>query len=240
MTAKLTDEQRKIRDEARRIRARQRKRLHDANMTPEQKAREAAQQREHRRTNPPPSKQRHLWTPEQKEHERKRDRESFERRRAQDPDYKTWRSLTAEQKKRKIAMTEARKRRVIEDAKLNNPKLYAEMIEKQRARLRRIEYAKHGIKNADRHYREAVKAVPRTLPREVRDDIIADLMLSLIEGKVRPRDITKRAPEFISKYWKSFGHAGTLSLDARMGEGGATYLDMLADETEPYCEDDDA
>jgi hypothetical protein len=96
------------------------------------------------------------------------------------------------------------------------------------------------ILHADAIYAAAHRAVPRHLPPHVRDDVISEIFLAVLENRIDVDQIGAEASLFIKEYWRAFGGFNTLSLDAKIGDGETTYLDMLADETEPYCEDDDA
>lgn len=68
-------------------------------------------------------------------------------------------------------------------------------------------------------------AVPRALPRDMRDDIIADMMLALLEGRLKPQDIGRRAVEFVRNSFKiDHNKFGPLSLDMPAFREGTTPL----------------
>jgi hypothetical protein len=72
-------------------------------------------------------------------------------------------------------------------------------------------------------------AVPETLPRQIRDDVIGAMALAVVEGKLRTADICKRVREFIAAQYRQFSKYGPISLDARLFEdGNATLLDRLS------------
>lgn len=80
----------------------------------------------------------------------------------------------------------------------------------------------------DAIYAAAFKAVPRTLPSYVRDDVISEIVLAVIEERIAAGDIAKRAQEFVKGYWREFGHMRRVSLDQlAYGEGRTTVGDNL-------------
>lgn len=77
-------------------------------------------------------------------------------------------------------------------------------------------------------YATAFKAVPKTLPSYVRDAVISDIYIAVMEDRLAIGDIAKRAPEFVTGYWREFGHMGKVSLDElRYSEGRTTRGDEL-------------
>jgi hypothetical protein len=71
-------------------------------------------------------------------------------------------------------------------------------------------------------------AVPESLPREIRDDVIGTMALEVVEGKLKTADIRRRVREFITAQYRQFSKYGPISLDARLFEdGSATLLDRL-------------
>lgn len=76
-------------------------------------------------------------------------------------------------------------------------------------------------------------AVPHTLPCQIREETIAAMALALVEGKLKPGDVRKRAQEFVSVQFRRADWHRTRSLDARLfSDGNATLLDRLSSEAE--------
>jgi len=72
-------------------------------------------------------------------------------------------------------------------------------------------------------------AVPATLPAQIRDDVIGAMALAVVEGKLRPTDISRRVREYVTAQFRQFSKYGPASLDARLsGDGNATLLDRLS------------
>jgi hypothetical protein len=67
-------------------------------------------------------------------------------------------------------------------------------------------------------------AVPETLPRQIRDDVIGAMALEVVEGKLKTADIRRRVREFITAQYRQFSRFGPRSLDARAFEDGTTTL----------------
>lgn len=63
-------------------------------------------------------------------------------------------------------------------------------------------------------YRAAMAAVPAHLNQTARDDIAADMVLAVLEGRMPASELKARAKEFTRAHWKLFGTIGTVSLDA--------------------------
>lgn len=152
-----------------------------------------------------------------------------------------YQNLSPEARKEADKQSYLRKQRRFKEATGEKKRM---MVEKLRAKERRRQLRKRAdsAKPIDGAalLTAAMEHIPKSLPREVRDEVAGDMMLAIFEGKITARDIDKSAPAFVKKYWRAFGYAGSLSLDVRVGDGGTTYLDLLADETEPYNEDEDA
>jgi hypothetical protein len=75
----------------------------------------------------------------------------------------------------------------------------------------------------------ARNAVPSSLPRQVRVDVIGSMALDLAEGKLQPDDMRRRVREYITAHFRMFSKFGPRSLDAPLSaDGSATLLDMLS------------
>lgn len=77
-------------------------------------------------------------------------------------------------------------------------------------------------------WRLAAAALPKTLDRDTRDDVIADIAMEVLEGKLSPHLIGKRAGEFLRAHNKKFSTFTTRSLDAPLtSDSTMTLLDTL-------------
>lgn len=78
-------------------------------------------------------------------------------------------------------------------------------------------------------YRAADQVVPKHLSPEARADIIADVLVALIEGTASLDEIAAAASTATRQYWKLFGKFQTVSLDAPLkGTEGLRLIDTLA------------
>jgi len=78
-------------------------------------------------------------------------------------------------------------------------------------------------------YAVARRSLPAGLPAFVRDDVITDVVLAHLEGKLAIGDVPKRAGEFLKSYNRLFDQWKTVSLDATIpGTDGITYMDRVA------------
>ena len=75
--------------------------------------------------------------------------------------------------------------------------------------------------------------VPRTLDPALRDDIVSDLYLAVLQGEVTETDIGSAAPRFISRAFATWADKwGAKSMDAPLGDGDErTLADTLEDGT---------
>jgi hypothetical protein len=68
-------------------------------------------------------------------------------------------------------------------------------------------------------YRLARAALPRGLEPDVRDDVISAIVLAVLEGEIRPDEITAKARSYMRKHFQAFSAHSFESLDRR------TFLD---------------
>lgn len=81
-------------------------------------------------------------------------------------------------------------------------------------------------------YVAASAAVPAHYPQHVRDDVIGEIVLAVLEGFIDENEIAARAKDFVSSYWRQRDLWQTLSLDAPIpGHDKGTYIDRLVDPT---------
>ena len=101
------------------------------------------------------------------------------------------------------------------------------LIRREMTRQRRLN--RTGV-TTDPIYAAAEKAVPRTYPKEVRDDVISSIFLAVIEGEINARDIPTKAKQFVSAYWRGRPEFHALSFDAPVGDSGGrlTLHDVIA------------
>lgn len=107
---------------------------------------------------------------------------------------------------------------------------YWRTIDKQRARHKRRYAQERSIKkitlSPDEVFKLVNKAVSRAIPRFVRDDVMADMCLAILEGKLFIENIGKEAAKFLAAHNRAFDHFKTISVDTVISEG-VTILDTL-------------
>lgn len=80
-------------------------------------------------------------------------------------------------------------------------------------------------------YAAARKALPDGLPAFVRDEIIADIILAHLEGRLPVADVAAKAKQFVTAYYRMFDQWKTISLDAPVpGTDGLRLGDTIAAE----------
>lgn len=80
-------------------------------------------------------------------------------------------------------------------------------------------------------YVRIAAAVPRAIGRSLRDDVISDLYLAVLEGEVEEADVEKEARQFISRGYGLWESRRGLSLDTPMGpDDHRRWVDMIPDE----------
>jgi len=90
--------------------------------------------------------------------------------------------------------------------------------------------------NPDAAYKLVMQAVPRALPKHMRDDIVANMLLAVLEGNILIDNVAKEAKKFLTAYNREYDTFKTKSLDAPIaGTDGMTMLDTL---TYEHYEDD--
>ncbi|TAA54612.1 hypothetical protein [Shinella sp. JR1-6] len=114
---------------------------------------------------------------------------------------------------------------------------YWKTIEKQRARNKRRYAKERSIKkitlSPDEVFKLINKAVSRAIPKFVRDDVIAEMCLAVLEGKLFIENIGKEASKFLAAHNRAFDHFKTISVDTKISEG-VTILDTLTQESLGY------
>lgn len=91
-------------------------------------------------------------------------------------------------------------------------------------------------------FRRIQAAVPRWLPQFVRDDVISEIVLAVLEGTVLVDQIQQHAKKCLHAHNRMFDQFGTVSLDEEIpGTDGLTYGDRLIyeDDDQEKAEDSD-
>lgn len=73
--------------------------------------------------------------------------------------------------------------------------------------------------------------VPRHLPQDMRDDIISDIIVACLEGKVKVEDVKKTVPRFVTAHNRAAGY--NVSLDAEIGDG-MRMIDIITEDNLPW------
>lgn len=101
----------------------------------------------------------------------------------------------------------------------------------QRAKVRSVRTIKL---SPDEVFKLIDKAVSRTIPKFVRDDVIAEMCLAVLEGKLFIENIGKEASKFLAAHNRAFDHFKTISVDTEISEG-VTILDTLTVDSLPFA-----
>lgn len=109
---------------------------------------------------------------------------------------------------------------------------YWRTIEKQRARNKRRYAQERSIKkitlSPDEVFKAVNKTVSRAIPQFVRDDVISEMCLAILEGKLFIENIGKEAAKFLAAHNRAFDHFKTISVDTEISDG-VTILETLTD-----------
>lgn len=73
--------------------------------------------------------------------------------------------------------------------------------------------------NRNELYAFVASAIPREMSPIARDDIMADMMLAILEGRIERENIKAHVGEFTKQHWKLFGTFKNVSLDAPIYQG---------------------
>lgn len=76
-------------------------------------------------------------------------------------------------------------------------------------------------------YAEASRQVPAGLPGFIRDDIISDIVIAVLDGEISAADIALKAKGIMKAYWRQFGDQRFVSLDATMPGTDLKRIDLL-------------
>lgn len=150
-------------------------------------------------------------------------RESERKWKAANPDkvaaaqrkYAENRVLSPEARERKNASHRAWKKRNAERVRAYNRE-YARRraAAKGRMTLKGVGEALETALGKNTLYAAAVAAVPRTLPRDVRMDVVSAIVLAVLEGEFAEADIASEAKRFVTAHYRMFDQFKHRSLDA--------------------------
>jgi predicted ATP-dependent endonuclease of OLD family len=104
--------------------------------------------------------------------------------------------------------------------------------EKARTSARATFYKKHGLKPTTAN--AIVRLVKRGAPAEIADDVAVAMVLEILEGRVRQKDVAKAIPELVRRHYRQFDRYKNLSLDAARASTGKAWIDDLASDTEHF------
>lgn len=153
-----------------------------------------------------------------------------------------WAKLSREAKDRNNARRRSRYRKHIEREHAVARRYREANIERERARKRRnyrelkarvLAAEPKGISCTEALHRNPVfvaanGAVPRSYPTYVRDDIVSEIVLAVLEKRVALDEVERCAAEFIRGYWRQFSQYREKSLDAPVpGRTRQTYHDII-------------
>ena len=108
-------------------------------------------------------------------------------------------------------------------------RFHEKQVAKHRRRWAATKSRRQITLSPDAVFRMIDKAVSRSLPRHVRDDVISAMCLAVLEGQLFVEHIEKEAQQFLRAHNRMFDHFKTVSLDAPVrGSEDMTLLDTLA------------
>lgn len=76
-------------------------------------------------------------------------------------------------------------------------------------------------------YAVALAAMPKGLDPDIKDDVISDLVLAMLEGDITIEEVAMQAKEFIAQHFRRFSSRQYASLDQPVFEDGAPLIDTL-------------
>lgn len=116
---------------------------------------------------------------------------------------------------------------------------YADRIreyERQRAYKRRwlvqagSSASLHQRLTANEIFTAANCAVSSSLPAYIRDDVISEMVLAILEGRLIPKDAKARVGEFLTAYYRLHPvKFGPISLDEPVFEGGPALIERISE-----------
>jgi hypothetical protein len=77
-------------------------------------------------------------------------------------------------------------------------------------------------------------AIPRYLPSHVRDDVMGEVLLDIMDGKTRFDEIAKKIPEYVRAYNRQHDNHRVKSLDENIPGMKSSWLDALPDDAERF------
>lgn len=83
----------------------------------------------------------------------------------------------------------------------------------------------------DNAFAAAYQYVPRNLPRDMRDDIISDIVVACLECRVAVEDVKGKVQQFIAAHNRAAGY--NVSLDAELSDG-LRLIDRITEDDLPW------
>lgn len=116
---------------------------------------------------------------------------------------------------------------------------YARQYRKKRARIKAAllppgEILKTALLQNDL-YAEASRQVPAGLPSFIRDDIISDIVIAVLDGEISAADIALKAKGIIKAYWRQFSDQRLVSLDDTVPGTDLKRIDRISNEDALYA-----
>jgi|GEM_PF-6235689 len=84
-------------------------------------------------------------------------------------------------------------------------------------------------------YAEASRHVPAGLPDFIRDDIVSDIVIAVLDGEFAVTDIARKAKAIMAAYWRQFGDRRLVSLDAELTGTDFRRIDTISNEDALYA-----
>jgi len=84
-------------------------------------------------------------------------------------------------------------------------------------------------------YAEASRHVPARLPDFIRDDIVSDIVIAVLDGEFAVTDIALKATAVMAAYWRQFGDQRLVSLDAELTGTDFRRIDTISNEDALYA-----
>lgn len=167
---------------------------------------------------------RDAWSPERKELEKQKARARAAARYAR---------LTVEQRQAKI--DRGAQLRYARTARMRAAKEQAaELARVERAEKAKVWKVQNRVlfeKSPSDLYARISKAVPRTFHRDVRDDVISDIAVALLDGEISHAEIETLATRFISSHFKFREWHQLLSIDGTVtGNDNLRIVDTIAED----------
>lgn len=91
--------------------------------------------------------------------------------------------------------------------------------------------SKNQMMQQNKAFAAASLHVPRHLPQDMRDDLVSDIVVACLEGKIRVDEVKKNVQRFITAHNRAAGY--NVSLDAEIGDG-VRMIDIITEDNLPW------